>query len=157
MKYLDKEGLKELVRRIKQIKEIIISDSQPTGEDVSCWVDTSEDGNDIIIQESGSNENGNWIKFYDGTMICTKILDLGIIDYNTEYGYCFYNDYYTWQYPIAFLNNDVKVNATIDLGGGIGGVTLTKHSSSSVSFFPYFVKSGSLRTKIHCIAFGRWK
>ena len=28
------------------------------------------------VVESGSNENGNWIKYADGTMICTKTISI---------------------------------------------------------------------------------
>ena len=48
---------------------------------------------DNNIIESGSNDNGNWIKYSDGTMICTK-KHTGTANVNVALGNIFYNGYY---------------------------------------------------------------
>ena len=54
------------------------------------------------IVESGSNENGNWIKYIDGTMICTKRIE------PSEFGDVqSYNAVYTtWTYPQEFISTE---------------------------------------------------
>jgi len=38
------------------------------------------------VVESGSNENGSWTKWEDGTMICTKKVDLENVVFNRAWG-----------------------------------------------------------------------
>ena len=149
MKYLDKEGLKELVRRIKQIKEIIISDSQPTGEDVSCWVDTSEEGNDIIIQESGSNENGNWIKFYDGTMICYG--EVNASANSASVTATLPNTFIDKNYVVVAMNSYANSPAIFWSGGAI--------TTNAIALYPREVSGNIITNLERCryIAIGKWK
>ena len=42
-----------------------------------------------VIPVSGSNANGNYIKYPDGTMICTKNVTLSSLPVNTAWGSCF--------------------------------------------------------------------
>ena len=73
---------------------IQITDTEPTDSDNKLWIDTGEVGsaaseitneystsiglgysanyvnNNVGVVESGSNTNGRWIKYSDGTMIC---------------------------------------------------------------------------------------
>ena len=48
--------------------------------------------------ESGSNENGSWIKWADGTMICRHIVSTANVD--TYYHFAIAD----WGYPIAFVD-----------------------------------------------------
>ena len=112
------------------------------------------------IIETITNDNGTAVKYSDGTMICRFILDLGVLNYTTEYGLSYLETYHIWAYPVSFINADnLIVNLTADLSGGIGGVTIIGSylTASGVRFYPYSVKSASLGTKIHCTAIGRWK
>lgn len=54
------------------------------------------------IVESGSNANGNWIKYADGTMICTKRIE------PSEFGNVqSYNAVTTtWTYPQEFISTE---------------------------------------------------
>ena len=66
-----------------ELKDIYVkaSDTLPVGsvvdydgEDIPAgWEQVEED--DVALIESGSNENGNWTKFFDGTLICTGSTD----------------------------------------------------------------------------------
>lgn len=57
---------------------IQITDTEPTDPDNKLWIDTGEIQNSGSEIESGSNENGNWIKFADGTMVCYGNVSLTI-------------------------------------------------------------------------------
>lgn len=59
-------------------EDIVIDDEEPTDPDVKLWIDTGEIQNSGSEIESGSNENGNWIKFADGTMVCYGNVSLTI-------------------------------------------------------------------------------
>lgn len=54
--------------------------------------------NDAIVVESGSDANGTWIKYYDGTMICHQLVKTGT--YNTS-TCC---SEVTWTFPKEFKN-----------------------------------------------------
>lgn len=67
---------------LNEIKQVVndnynntvqITTTEPTDDDGKLWINP----NDVVIRqdnviESGSNANGNWIKYEDGTMICYK-------------------------------------------------------------------------------------
>lgn len=54
------------------------------------------------IVESGSNENGNYIKYSDGTMICTKSIS-GSINFSTEWYGLYYGSLDLGNYPATFI------------------------------------------------------
>lgn len=108
------------------------------------------------ITESGENANGRYVKFDDGTMICThKITITG--DVSTAAGALFRGNSITWIFPAEFLNNNIGVSSSI--GGQtqmftIGNVVTT----STCSFYPTRVTSlTNITYHIHLIAIGRWK
>lgn len=53
------------------------------------------------IVESGSNENGSWVKFSDGTMIC-----YGSTSANAN------SDYYTLTFPCQFIDSNYSISIT---------------------------------------------
>ena len=71
------------------------------------------------VVESGSNADGNWVKFADGTMVCwfndtvspTK-------SSSTTQGLTVYRGYYTWTFPQPFVSApSVSINARLYNGG----------------------------------------
>lgn len=59
------------------------------------------------ITESGSNTNGSYIKFDDGTMICyQKIINIPYIASNTLQ--------VTWTFPASFIDTNISVSAGFD-------------------------------------------
>lgn len=58
----------------KQLKDLLAhyGDTLPIGAITEFDGSTIPDGYEEISEMSGSNANGSWIKFADGTMICTK-------------------------------------------------------------------------------------
>ena len=62
---------------------------------------------DTII-ESGSNDNGEYIKFYDGTMICRGIVRLTSNEEKTSGGLTYYCADTYINFPFEFSNVDVQ-------------------------------------------------
>lgn len=58
------------------------------------WSETNFDILDNVI-ESGSNENGNWVKFADGTQICSGTIEVDLSVWRFTAGYK--------QYPQPFV------------------------------------------------------
>lgn len=115
------------------------------------------------IVESGSNENGSYIKFADGRMECEHVVDLGVgVAFTTAYGSVFHaTSAHIWNYPVEFINNKVTVNATLQLPGGMGGASINHDpSKSSATIYYYSVRSYTFadkHVKLHLNAIGRWK
>ena len=114
------------------------------------------------IVESGSNANGNYIKFSDGTMICRTIVSLGQQTF-TAYGSSAPALYvvsggsnYTWTFPQEFYDTNVTVSAILASSGytntSMGWANNTKciiYFSSNYSFTSYLT--------LHITAIGRWR
>ena len=67
---------------------------------------------DNNIIESGSNANGNWIKYSDGTMICTQRFEK-TINIQTTWGSWYYGYVTCKNYPIAFVGDLPTVSCTV--------------------------------------------
>lgn len=113
--------------------------------------------------ESGSNENGSWIKFDDGTMICrgTKAL---LIDIDTLWGETLYIGNYTDEiiFPHKFIATPDLVyncNPSTTTGffcGSFEGITMTTTGFSGVTLIRPNSRT-NVNAKINFIAIGRWK
>ncbi len=108
------------------------------------------------ITESGENTNGRYVKFDDGTMICThKITITG--DVSTTAGALFRGNNITWFFPAEFLNNNIGVSSSI---GGQTQMFTTGNvvTTSTCSFYPTRATSlTNITYHIHFIAIGKWK
>ena len=137
----------------------------PTGKSVWSeypdrvnFIRATIDGNNVV--ESGKNNNGFWIKYYDGTMICTKKLER--ITNNVSKGW----------------DNLYESQATIDLGSMPQTFTsveyinanltsdswhcwIVRHQNSSLSDFGELSlarpTTGNVNVNINCLAIGKWK
>lgn len=144
-------------------KEVGYADEELEGTEKILIEESDFEGvvaDEVVTMETITNDNGTAIKFSDGTMICKYILDLGTLTYGTEYGYSYIEKNYKWSFPISFISiDDLVINLTTNLGGGIGGVTVenSELTVDGCKFYPYSVKQDSLATKIYCIAIGKWK
>lgn len=108
-------------------------------------------GNPII--ESGSNANGSWTKFSDGTMICHHVLPYnattspaGSLDKTLET---------TWTYPETFISANVVIAAN---DSSSTELIMTARSVDTTSgrfkMFCYTPISGTRTARI--MATGRW-
>lgn len=119
---------------------------------------TKIDHNQRIV-ESGSNANGNWTKFADGTMICTRTMG-NVLIRKVAVGSGWRSDSIDWTFPIPFSSqpgfshsvSGGQVN--ILTGNGVNGLT---ESSASVVAISLTDISSSANCRISLIAIGRWK
>ena len=115
-------------------------------------------GNPIV--DSGSNTNGSWVKYYDGTMICTKIIENITNDISKAWG-----NLYESQAPIDLgsmpqsftILNYIDASLTSDSWH----CWIVRHANSTISNFGklYLARptTGSAIVNVNCIAIGKWK
>lgn len=76
------------------------------------------------IVESGSNSNGNYIKYIDGTMICTREINLNSVNIQTAWGSLFqYMNTTFYNYAQEFIEPptlQLTAKATSDAGFWLG-------------------------------------
>jgi len=118
------------------------------------------------ITESGSNENGRYIKFDDGTMICYHSIELGSI---LAFGTGTFSDLYrtntaTWIYPQRFVGSPIITagvnhrNITgINRAIGVSSDTPGDDSVHNIQAFRYSGGNQDTNVAVHLIAIGRWK
>ena len=72
----------------KQLKDLPVPDGDtlPINGYIPFDGTTIPDGYEELFDMSGSNENGNWIKFPDGTMICWGIKSYGSLSFSSSWG-----------------------------------------------------------------------
>ena len=108
------------------------------------------------IVDSGSNTNGNWTKFADGTMICT--VHMNAIRTASIWGALIYAVPIPWTFPQPFASIPPVVTGTgfdSDANGWVGGgndIRLT-----SVTMQQFTINSASKTFVTLLTAVGRWK
>ena len=139
-------------------------DNQPPYLNANNLNNNFNECNNIV--ESGSNTNGNWIKYSDGTMICSFSRELtgNEKNFNTQYGNIYYTGSdITWTFPQQFLaNTSPIVNATLFLEGGVGGGVNIRIAPTNIEckVFHYYTRLYDFDTysaSIEFIAIGKWK
>ena len=106
------------------------------------------------ITESGSNANGSYIKFDDGTLICHKAY-AGSIDGSNPVDSMYQSAAVSWTFPHAFSNTNIVVSGSSNaVNGYIGNL-----SGLSVSGVDFRVMSTRIFTGRdgRLMAIGRWK
>lgn len=124
-------------------------------------VDVSVDGHthpDYAV-ESGSNANGHYTKFADGTMVCwgLKTFTTAI---TSPWGALFYGTQQTVVYPIAFIGDDPVFGVLSSYKGSelFFASTGTVGDKTSGKFAPYLpISSASMEFIVSWFAIGRWK
>lgn len=110
------------------------------------------------ILEKGSNSNGDYIKFSDGTMICTKVVNWkGNI--NTPWGVLYDSDVIEFgNYAMPFIETPIITANQISSGGALIEAIF---NSSKTSFGGCWLCRPTSITNITCsinlIAIGKWK
>ena len=110
------------------------------------------------VTVTGSNANGYYIKYADGTMICYGRKALGSLAITAPWGSWQISPAQSVTYPVAFVGTPASVsvnmeNTTGDIG--VWGNTL----STTTSFTGYFIRgtTGTFSCTIAWMAIGRWK
>ena len=114
--------------------------------------------NENPVVDSGSNSNGRWTKWMDGTMICYKHIDFGSVVITTAWG-SFYetaSDYSCGNYPQAFVETPcISIMPINTCFVEKRGNTTATSWGSFWACRPAQYESFSL--VVDCIAIGRWK
>lgn len=120
------------------------------------------DGNKYFtgIVESGSNENGNYVKFSDGTMICYLITTVTDQAIDNQYG-SLYQSTRRWYFPARFKDNNISVVCGLfQWGTSASWGTINEFPSSdsvSLRVIDIIQRSAGTECKIQAIAIGKWK
>ena len=116
------------------------------------------------IYDSGSNANGSWIRFADGTMTCsfrnnrTQTITLTTPANSSAVAYATW----VWTFPQAFISAPTGLTATGDFGWGPG---LEYHQAFSATTTQATIEEGilvsvnpaSLSCDTYVTATGKWK
>ena len=107
------------------------------------------------IIQSGSNDNGNYIKYSDGTMICRGTVTIPVT--TSVWGSLYVCDWTgSISLPSTFINKPT-INATSSTNSGaISKVIVTTNAITAISVFRGSEATG-VNYPIDYIAIGRWK
>ena len=129
-------------------------------ENVEYNNDTLKNTLDKII-ESGSNDNGRWIKYSDGTMICygktTK--DVSITNLSNTQKYYFQDDI-NINLPISFIDSDYYSNVIVvsNQNGSQNVYAIRNKTQSKFDFcLSSLISFSSNNNTFWWLAIGRWK
>jgi hypothetical protein len=106
------------------------------------------------VIERGSNANGEFVKFADGTMICTAIVT--VADITTATGSIFTSAEVAWTFPAAFATvSAVFTSLGIRAAGNVWGkVRATSATAGGVKLYAATSIAGN--TSVEVTAIGRW-
>ena len=107
--------------------------------------------------EKGTNENGTYIKFGDGTMICYNRVALSSINMQSPWGSLFISPKLPTTFPATFFASPV-VSVSMENLTGDGAIWMNE-SSEVGSFNGRFVRGAALTFTgtMGWVAVGRWK
>lgn len=111
------------------------------------------------IVESGSNDNGEkWVKFSDGTMICTLNIIVTDQAIDTAYGSLF-QGYRVWKYPQAFIERPTVTCSHFFWGtsASCGAVSGVYGETCTLRGYDIQSRAAGTNCQIGAIAIGRWK
>ena len=119
-----------------------------------------KDGNKYFagIVESGSNSNGSYIKFSDGTMIC--YLNITVTDQAIKNAYgSIFQGARKYTYPIPFSSKPSVTCTSFRWGTGASWGTVADISAKIVTLrgFDFYQREAGEKCSIGYIAIGRWK
>lgn len=114
-------------------------------------------GNAVIV-ESGSNTNGKYVKFGDGTMICTHYMITEPTPINLADGALFKSNDLRWDYPAIFVGNRpaISINNNNTTSPNFG-VSKTIDLNWLVFFLYRSTSLSAVSRHISLMAIGRWK
>lgn len=111
------------------------------------------------IVESGSNDNGSWIKYADGTMICTQKISLSGLSLNQKWGVLYYNVKDIPNYPQSFISPPTisygsDGNNTFLIGNGSDSTNITLGAVLICAPDSRILNTHAI---LHVTATGKWK
>ncbi len=105
------------------------------------------------LVERGSNANGEYARFADGTQVCWYEQG-GFASITTASGSVFRSGAVAWTYPAAFIDGVVAVSGTATGTANWVGASSTSSTSANMQLFAP-VSDGTART-LSALAVGRW-
>jgi hypothetical protein len=109
------------------------------------------------IIESGSNANGNYIKYADGTMICTRVVS-GTYNVNNAFGSMWYANIASQAFAATFIAAPICTIASVYGVGAVmwgAGVLATTTGSGGLTIVSASSFASAALT-ISLVAIGRW-
>lgn len=142
-----------------EYKDIYVKsfDTLPVGTEVDYDGETVPTGwtETTPIIESGSNANGNWIKYNDGTMICYGVYT-NTLNITSLYEDIYYANTGTITFPVEFNAIPLLYSQTNLAGGGF--TFYGNYTKTSFTGYVWKIQSASnYNTRVHWLAIGKWK
>lgn len=107
------------------------------------------------VVESGSNANGEYVRFADGTQICRRA-DPDLTTISTATG-AVYSTTSSWTYPAAFIEGPTVLgNSSRSTGGASWGGSVGTPGPTSVVLYA-IASAQNTNARIQGLAIGRWK
>lgn len=109
------------------------------------------------IIERGSNANGEYVKFADGTLICVRSLSIADLAGTAAYGTTgLHRHLLTWTFPATFISQPYCAGAGVDSGqhGFVGGGTGGSGTGITLAYFTTISAPTAVFGRV--IAIGRW-
>jgi hypothetical protein len=108
------------------------------------------------IIESGSNANGQFVRYADGTMIC-EVIDIGNLTSTTATGNMFCSSSYsTWTFPSAFIGVPAISGSSQQATNENRWVVIATHAATSCQYRQVTPGSSATARGTNLIAKGRW-
>lgn len=107
------------------------------------------------IIEYGSNANGEYIKYADGTMICWADISSGSLAISTAFLGGFRSDGQTWTFPAEFSDTP-KVSISPTSLTAFGVAPASRITTSATFVYTAVTSQGSSARSATAIAIGRW-
>jgi hypothetical protein len=104
------------------------------------------------IIERGSNGNGEYVKFADGTLICTFVTTVDAASFTAGSIYCSPSDG-SWTFPVAFATQPI-VSGSLENTGSWLAIGSSNTATAGFSAWSYTVRSGTIGVRL--MAVGRW-
>ena len=117
--------------------------------------------NNMQVQESGSNSNGNYIKYADGTLIQWNYIEVTDQAIANQYGNtALYIGSRTITFPIAFVGNTPSVQCSQfrwGTGGSWGTSGQATLTTATLNGYDFYSRATGTTCYIGWIAIGKWK
>lgn len=118
----------------------------------------------VSIVESGSNSNGKYVKFYDGTMICWNsmtVTNQAISNAYANGSVTLYQDVRNIQYPQAFIEKPALTCTEFRWGTSASWGTISTHDTpkthGQLRVIDIAQRPSGTSTSISWVAVGKWK
>ena len=112
----------------------------------------------IGVTEKGTNANGTYVKFSDGTMICRGRVSISSLAITSPWGALFLSPALSIIYPATFVGEPPAVSPNME--NNTGDIATWYNVLSSTSSFDGYFGSAVARTfpcRLSWMAIGRWK